>query len=382
MSGINISNLQQKKVPSEKSSAERKDIFAFFNKDISFSGSTLSDKTRERFYSELGILLGAGIDIKTSLDLVVEEQTKKKEREIFADIAESVLNGKSLAEAVKTTGDFSDYEYYSLLIGEQSGRVNEILDELALYYSKKISQKRMVVNALSYPIIVLVTAGGAIFFMMNYIVPMFADVFKRFGGDLPPLTQFIISLSQWLSDYFLIFFLLLVGIIAVAYSSRKKLWFRKAASAYVLKIPFVGNLISKIYLARFCRSMKLLMSAKTPLITSLQLVRKMVSFYPVEHSLTSVEEGVLKGETLSQGLKKFSIYNQRMISLIKVAEEVNQLDVMFEKLSKQYNDEVEYQTSLISSLLEPIMIIFLGALVAFILVAMYLPLFQLSTSFQ
>nr|MBA3971958.1 type II secretion system F family protein [Bacteroidota bacterium] len=142
----------------------------------------------------------------------------------------------------------------------------------------------------------------------------------------------------------------------------------------------VKSMVSKIYLARFCQSMNLLISAKTPLVTAIDLVKKMVGFYPIEVSLEIIQNDILQGVPLHVTLAKFEIYNKRMISLIKVAEEVNQLDTMFSKLAKQYSDEVEHQTSILGSLIEPIMIIFLGVLVAVILIAMYLPLFQMSST--
>ena len=126
--------------------------------------------------------------------------------------------------------------------------------------------------------------------------------------------------------------------------------------------------------------MNLLISAKTPLVTAIELVKKMVGFYPIEVSLDTVQNDIMAGQQLHVSLSKFKIYNRRMISLIKVAEEVNQLDTMFAKLAQQYSDEVEHQTSIMGSLIEPIMIIFLGLLVAIILVAMYLPMFQMSST--
>lgn len=352
----------------------------FLNKDIQLFGGGLNDKKKERFYSELNILFTAGVDIKTALELIEEEQSKAKDKEIFAKIKERVISGESLSNAIHSAGHFSPYEFYSLQIGEESGRLPEVLKELSGYFAKKINQKRQVMNALSYPMIVLSAAGGAIFFMMNFVVPMFSDIFKRFKGDLPALTKLVIKFSNLVSKYSLSFFLLLIVLVAILYSQRKKAAFRKISSSFILKIPFFGDLIAKIYLARFCQSMNLLTAARTPLITAIELVQKMAGFYPIEASLQYVKEDIMKGKSLYESLSRFPIYNKRMVSLIKVAEEVNKLDTIFEKLAKQYNDEVEHQTGLIGNMIEPVMIILLGLLVAVILVAMYLPLFQLSTS--
>ncbi len=373
-----INKVPIQKVESEKSTENS--YLDFLNKDIKIFGSSFSDKKKERFYSELNILFSAGVDIRTTLELIEEEQIKEKDKQVFKKIKEAVTNGSSLSNAIESTNLFTSYEYYSLKIGEESGRLPQVLQELAVFFSKKIKQKRQLTSALSYPAIVFVSAFGAIFFMLKFVVPMFSDVFKRFKGELPYFTKLIIKLSDSFSNYafYLIAFILIL--IAFLYSQRKTVWFRSFGSKLILRIPIMKNLISKIYLARFCQSMNLLISAKTPLVTAIELVKKMVGFYPIELSLETIQDDILKGIPLSQSLAKFKIYNKRMISLIKVAEEVNQLDLMFEKLAKQYSDEVEHQTSILGSLIEPIMIIFLGLLVAIILVAMYLPLFQMSNT--
>lgn len=380
MAGIDLNKYPLKSATAPAIKQEGKDWLAFLNKDIKLFGSKLNDKKKERFYSELTILFSAGIDIKTALELIEEEQTKAIDKTLFGGIKNYVINGGSLSDAIHQTGQFSAYEYYSLQIGEESGRLPEVLKDLADFFVKKIQQKRQIVNALSYPSIVLLTSFGAIFFMLKFVVPMFSDVFKRFNGELPYLTKMIINISEIFSDYSFYFFIVLGSLITFIYSQRKQQWFRSAASSLAMKTPIVGDIIKKIYLARFCHSMNLLIGAKTPLVSAIDLVKKMVGFYPLEHSLAIIQEDILRGESLYVSLSRFKIYNRRMLSLIKVAEEVNQLDVIFGKLAKQYGDEVEHQTGLIGSLIEPVMIIFLGLLVSVILVAMYLPLFQLSTS--
>jgi type IV pilus assembly protein PilC len=361
---------------------EEKGIFDFLNKDIKFGSAGLNDQKKEHFYSELNILFGAGIDIKSALELIEAEQTKSGERELFKKIKDAVVNGSSMSAAIEHSGQFSPYEYFSLRIGEESGKLPVVLVELSSFFTKKIKQKRMVVSALTYPAIVFSVSVGAIFFMMNFIVPMFSDVFKRFkGGKLPYITQVIIDISNALSAYSLYFFGGLAVFIAFIYSQKTQSWFRNISSKIVMRMPIAGDIVQKIFLARFCHSMGLLIGAKTPMIDAIRLVKKMIGFYPIEYSLDIVEEKIFKGESLNASLAEFPIYNKRMISLVKVAEEVNQLDTIFNQLAEQYSNEVEHQTSLIGSLIEPFMIIFLGLMVAVILISMYLPLFQLSTSF-
>jgi len=299
---------------------------------------------------------------------------------LFSKIKSKVIAGASLSEAMEETKMFSAYEFYSLQIGEESGQLTEVLKELSFFFSKKIQQRRQIISALSYPLIVFFASFGAIFFMLKFVVPMFADVFKRFKGELPYFTKLIIRLSDVFSEYSLYFILSIVAIVVFLYYNRATIWFRKYSAEVLLRTPIVKDMIRKIYLARFCQSMNLLIGAKIPLITAIDLVQKMIGFYPIEISLETVKKDIMKGDSLHNSLSKFKIYNKRMISLIKVAEEVNKMDTMFSKLSKQYSDEVEHQTSLLSSLIEPVMILFLGILVAVILVAMYLPMFQMGST--
>lgn len=373
---IDISTYKQK----PKAAASRSKSMELLNKDISLFGQALSDKKKESFYSELNILFAAGVDIKTALELIEEEQPKAREKELFRKIKDAVVSGGSLSDAMNSTGKFSPYEYYSIKIGEESGRLTEVLEDLAKFFAGKIRQKRQVMNAVSYPIVVMLTAFGVIWFMLRFVVPMFADVFKRFKGELPAMTKVVIKASDFLGSNGLYIFLVLASLIAFIYMSRSKDWFRSRSTALLIRLPVFGDIFKKIYLARFCHSMHLLLSARTPLVSALELVQKMVGFYPIERSLETVKNDILHGSSLYNSLSKFTIYNSRMRSLIKVAEEVNQTDVIFARLAKQYTDEVEHRTSLLGSIIEPFMIVFLGLLVAVILIAMYLPLFQLSTS--
>ncbi|MFM2016886.1 MAG: hypothetical protein RL007_542 [Bacteroidota bacterium] len=357
--------------------------FDFLNKDITlFSSSQLSDKVKEKFYGELGVLLGAGLDIRSALELMITEVTKSKEKNVLQNILEAVISGSTLPDAILKTEVFSPYEYYSLKIGEESGRMKDVLLDLNKYYSKKIKQKRKVRSALSYPVIVMLVAFGAVFFMLRFVVPMFADMLQRFGSDLPPLTKAIISASDWLSQYGLFILLVIIGIAAFVYANRRQLWFRKFTSASILKLPLIGPAVQKVYIERLSHSMQLMLSAKTGLLKSLELCSKMIGYYPIESSLDIVQKKIMQGESLYASLSSFPVYPQRMIALVRVGEEVNRLDEMFRKISEQLSEEIEHDTSVLSSIIEPIMILFLGIMVAVILIAMYLPMFRIGSAFE
>ena len=219
MSGIKINTIQKQK---ERSSSKSNSIQELLNKDISFGSGAWSDAKKEQLYAELATLLKAGLDVRLSLEMLSDGQTTKKGKDVLSTILDLVISGDSLSEAIRKSDKFSSYEYYSIKIGEETGKLSHVLNDLAVYYKKRIKQKRQVVNALAYPVIVLCTAFGAILFMMYFIVPMFADVFKRFGGDLPEITKIIISISEGLMTYFPIFALTMGSVIIIAYSQRHK----------------------------------------------------------------------------------------------------------------------------------------------------------------
>lgn len=387
METVNISELrkQHRKASSNKTTAKNDGNGAkwkeFFSKDISFGGSHLNDQKKDHFFFELSTLLQSGIDLKNSLDLVTLESLKDKHLGIYKEIKGKVINGESLAQAVKGTGKFSDYDFFSIEIGEETGNLAEVLNDLAVYYKRKVDQRRKIVGALTYPAIVLCTSAAAVFFMLRFVVPMFSDVFKRFGGKLPWMTDVVIRSSKLMGTLFLPGVLVLGLLVYFVYANRNQDRFRDLSSRLVLKIPVIGELVAKIYLARFCNTMRLLISTKIPLLRAIAMSRHTIGFYPVEQSLKKVEQGIMEGKSLHHSLQEFPIYPPKMIQLVKVGEEINKLDHFFENIADQYVKEVEHQTGTVSKLIEPLIIIFLGLVVGFILISMYLPMFEMSNSF-
>ncbi|HTK18434.1 MAG TPA: type II secretion system F family protein [Mucilaginibacter sp.] len=382
MPSIDLSRYENKKKTPSPIKEDNGGLIAMLNKDISFGNGELNDKKKEALYLELGSLLQAGINLKSSLELITADQEKEKDQVLLKNIQNDVLNGSALSKAMEQSRKFSLYEVYSLQIGEESGKLIEVLQDLAKFYQNKIKQRRKIVSSLTYPCVVLSTSLGAVFFMLKFVVPMFGDVFKRFGGKLPWITEKIIGISQAMENNFFRVFILLTAIGIFLFTTRKTERFRQISSKFLLKVPVVGNLVQKIYLARFCNSMRLLINAHLPLLRAIALCRQMIGYYPIESSLQKVEDDIMKGKSLHQSLQQFSVYPSKLIQLIKVGEETNQLDYFFARISDQYIEEVEYKTSTLSSMMEPLIIIFLGLIVGVILISMYLPLFQMSNSFQ
>ncbi|MFP9100757.1 type II secretion system F family protein [Flavobacterium sp. RHBU_24] len=357
--------------------AKGKSSKASFDFSLSF-GKKFTDKKKESFYRELGMLLRAGVDFKKALEILHSQTKNKNDAAMLLDIKNKIVSGKSIYEALFSSGQFSAYEYFSIQIGEETHKLEVVLSELQKYFASKIQMRRQIISVLTYPVIVLVVTILVLYFMLTKVVPMFTSVFRQFNSELPKSTQYIIKLSNNSGLFFSILFGLIIALIVLHATLNKKNSYRNFTSAMVMRLPYFGQLVKKIYLARFCQSMSLLLTSKTQLINSLKLTAKMVGFYPLELSIKYIVDDVTKGRTLTESFRKHRVYEDRMVSMIEVAEQVNQLDVMFEKLTEQYNEDINHKTKMIGVVLEPMIIIVIGIVVGVIMISMYAPMFDLS----
>jgi len=313
------------------------------------------------------------------LEIIEKSQKKNQNRIIIKQITDDVVSGKSLFEALKSHKQFTNYEFYSIEIGEETGTLAQVSEQLGAFFARKNEQRRNLVSALTYPIIILSTAILVVVFMLHYVVPMFQDIFEQQGIELPAITKFIIKASELLSRYgwTLILFFLLVLFIKPIMKKEKRI--KIFIDKLLLRIPFIGNFIKTIYLSQFSQAVALLKASKVPILNSIQLVKQMIQFLPLQNALDLVENQILKGETLSNSLRQNKIFDDKMIALVKVAEETNQTQYVFERLNMQYNTQVQQQSKLLSTLMEPFIILIVGVLVGVILIAMYLPMFKISS---
>lgn len=362
----------------ERSSNSNK-LEALLQKDIVVFKKPFSNKTKENFYTELHILLKAGITLKVALDLIETSEKKKHNLDILKCISSDIISGKSLSEAIKQHEPFTEYEYYSIQIGEESGNLEMVIEQLGQFYGRKNEQKRQLVGALTYPLIVLSTAFLVVLFMLNFVVPMFQDIFKQQNSELPAITKFIVSISEAIKENGLIFLILFVALLIILKTLNKKVWFKRMKDKFILKTPYVGNFLKTLYLSQFTQAIKLLTASKVPLVKSIHLVNKMIHFYPLKDALETIEHQIIKGRSLSESLAEHSLFDKKMIALVKVAEETNQNEFVFERLHTQYNIKVQQSSKMLSTILEPLIIIVVGLFVGVIVVAMYLPMFKLSS---
>ena len=352
---------------------------SILRKEITLFKKAFSNKVKEDFYTELSVLLKAGVSLKEGLELIERSQKKKQDRDIVHQLLNDIVSGQSLSRALQAHQPFTNYEYHSITIGEETGTLAQVMEQLGSFYARKNEQRRNLISALTYPIIILSTAVLVVVFMLHYVVPMFQDIFKQQGVELPAITKFIISVSEFMKNYGLLLFLLLTGSITLQSFLNKKQRFKQFKDQLVYKLPFIGKFVKTVYLSQFTQAVALLTASKVPVVNSIQLVKQMINFHPLQDALEKVERHILRGESLSESLGQHKFFDDKMIALVKVAEETNQTEYIFDRLNMQYNNQVQQQSKMMSTLMEPFIILIVGVLVGVILVAMYLPMFKLSS---
>jgi type II secretory pathway component PulF len=372
-----LENLQENSVTQNKNNSSFESLL---KKEIVLFGESFGNKKKQAFYQELAVLLKAGITIKEALTLIIESLNKKADKELIQTALKDVINGKPFSEALSVSKSFSEYEYYSLRIGEETGTTAQVCHELGVFYERKNEQRRIIIAALTYPSIVLTTALLVVVFMLSYVVPMFQDIFKQNNVELPMLTRIIVKLSSLVKSFGVYGILFFIIVFIAAQLFKDNAVYKKTMHYFILKIPVLGPFISKVYLAQFTQAVTLLTTAKVPMLNSIQMVKKMIRFVPLQEALEKVEISILKGNSLSVCLKQNPMFDNRIISLVKVAEETNQTEYVFKQLNEQYNQEVVLQSKIMTTVLEPFIILFVGVIVAVLLIAMYLPMFQLSSA--
>ena len=374
--GFKLDNIATGTVGEKAKDKPNADIW---KKEIHWFGSLFSNKKKEDFYTELSVLLKAGITLKEALELIQKGQKKEKLADFFGGLTEHLISGQSFSESIRKKKEFTEYEYHSIKIGEESGTLAEITDELGNFFAKKNEQRRNLINALTYPIIILVTAILVVLFMLRLVVPMFQDIFKQNNVELPWITKVVVSASDFLQSYGWWFLLVVLAIIFSRRLLRNNVSVKRLRDRVLLRIPYVGTFIKAVYLAQFTRALSLLTASRLPMLNSIELAGKMIDFIPLKDALTEVNQKILQGKSLSQSLKDNTLFDSKMVSLVKVAEETNQTEYIFERLNSQYSIEVQQRSKLLSTLLEPMIILVVGIFVGVILIAMYLPMFKLGS---
>lgn len=345
--------------------------------DNFFKRRVLKAKEKAIFYKELHGLLNAGVDLYSAVDMIYNQNQKNGPfRQFIKNILDGISSGSPLSECLGK-GRNIKFEYVTISVGEQTGTLIKCLKNLADFYSRNIEQRKKIISALSYPILVLVFAFIAVVFMLSVIVPMFESVYKGFNNELPRLTQIVIELADYSWVLILLFLLLLGSIYLIIKFSKSSPTINKYLYKILFRVPMVGSLVYKAISVKLFLLLDTLIKSKVPLYEAVGMLEGAFGNFTVVEVLKTIRTQLIRGVSLHNAMEGSNFFDLKTISLIKISEESNQLDVAFENLNKQFSSDIEHSTTILNSLLEPLLIIVVGGVVGLILVAMYLPIFNI-----
>ena len=374
--GFFVTKIAEKAKKTRKAAAKR----GGRRKKKTFTIGKISTKQLCTFTRQLSTLQDAGLPILRSLKILEGQCKPGVLKNALGDVVEDIESGQTLSEAFSKHPKAFDRLYCNMIkAGEAGGALEAILQRLADFKEKSQSLKRKIKGAMVYPIVVILVACTIVGFILYYIIPKFEAIFKDFGVPLPRMTIMLIESSHFLIKYFYVVFLtpFLIWIFI-------KLLYRNKTGAYVcdrilLMIPVMGTIAEKSTVARTMRTLGTLVQSGVPILESLNIVKETASNAVFERAFTRIYESIREGETIAQPLREARIVDDIVVNMIDVGEETGELDTMLNKIADNYDEEVEVAVESLVSLLEPIMIVVLGGIVGFIVIALFLPLITLIT---
>jgi type IV pilus assembly protein PilC len=330
------------------------------------------------FTRQLATMVDAGIAIVQSLQALSDQSPNKVTRDVIRDICTRVESGESFSEALqKHPKAFSKLYFSMVAAGEKGGLLAEILARLATYLENSARLRRKVQTTMMYPIVVSAVAIGITTFLMVKVVPVFKDVYTGFGAKLPAPTQYLMDLSGLMQHYLWVF---LIGMAALVYGW---LYFIKTKGgrdfwdSHRIKLPILGPIAHKICLVRFTRTLASLIRSGVPILEVLQIVSQTVGNTVMEKAIKSAAGDIERGEGIATALGKYPVFPSMIVRMVSAGEQTGNIDNMLERVSNFLDEEVETMLTGLMSLLEPLLIVFLGLLIGAMVVCMYLPIFNL-----
>ncbi len=343
----------------------------------------ISDNNLIVFTRQFSSLVDSGVPILQGLTIMIEQQKDMQLKGILTKIREGIESGSSLSDSLKKFPRVFNDLYVSLVeSGEKGGVLDRVFKRLAVYFEKILKLKRKIKGAMIYPIIVLAVAIGVIVILMTFVIPVFANLFASVGAKLPALTRDVISFSDFMREY--IFYILIAFAVLVflfkTYGKRES--GRRNIDKLFLKIPVIGNLLKKVAIARFARTLSTMVESGVPILAGLGIVSKTSGNKIIEEALLQTKEDVSSGSPLSSALNKTKLFPPLVIQMVIVGEKTGNLDAMLNKVADYYDEEVDNAVNNLTQMLEPALIVFLGIVVGTLVVAMYLPIFNLGKAIK
>lgn len=323
-------------------------------------------------------MIGAGLPMVQCLEILAKQMESPELCKIIAEIRESVSSGSTLSEAMKKHKKAFDDLYVNMVeAGEMGGALDTILVRLANYREKADALARKIKGALVYPIVVMIVATGVTIAMLTFIVPIFAKMFENLGAELPGPTQFILGVSAFLQSYFLIFLGIIAALAVAMRFVLKNEQGRFYFDRFMLRSPIFGSLIRKAAIARFTRTLGTLIQSGVTILDALDITAKTAGNMVLQRAIRKSVLSIAEGDTITNPLKDSGVFPPMVIQMIGVGEKTGGLDDMLSKIADFYDEEVDAAVSALTSLIEPVIIVFMGAVIGGILIAMYLPMFDI-----
>jgi len=333
------------------------------------------------FSRQLATMMAAGVPMVQAFEIVGRGHVNPSMQDLILAIKTDVEGGSSLNNALRKHPLYFDDLVCNLVeAGEQAGVLEVLLDKIATYKEKTESLKAKIKKAMFYPAAVMIVAVLITAIIMIFVVPQFKDLFSSFGADLPKFTQIVITMSDFVAEYW---WLLLLGIAGVVVTLAN-IWkrspkFQETVDRMLLKVPVLGDILHKAALARFCRTTATMFAAGVPLVEALQSVAGATGSVVYGQAVLEMRDDVATGQSLQAAMRQQGLFPHMVIQMVSIGEESGSLDEMLSKVADFYEEEVDNAVDALSSLLEPIIMVVLGTLVGGLVVALYLPIFQLGS---
>ncbi|WP_324710580.1 type II secretion system F family protein [Pseudomonas citronellolis] len=331
------------------------------------------------FTRQMATMMGSGVPLLQSFDIIAEGFDNPNMRKLVEDIKQEVAAGNSLANSLRKKPQYFDDLYCNLVdAGEQSGALETLLDRVATYKEKTESLKAKIRKAMTYPIAVIVVAVVVSAILLIKVVPQFQSVFSSFGAELPAFTLMVISLSDILQQWWFIF-LIALFILAFAFreAHRRSESFRNSVDRAILKLPIVGGIIYKSAVARYARTLSTTFAAGVPLVEALDSVSGATGNVVFRNAVNKIKQDVSSGTQLNFSMRTTGVFPSMAVQMAAIGEESGSLDSMLDKVASYYEEEVDNSVDNLTTLMEPMIMAVLGVLVGGLIIAMYLPIFQL-----
>lgn len=367
--------LRARKLAVKKVKQKPKDIF----ENVKFLQPKVTTKDVVVFTRQFATMINAGLPLVQGLDILAQQQENKTFKTILSAVRDDVSAGSRFFEALQKHPDIFDDLFCNMVAaGEMGGILDIILQRLATYLEKAEKLKKQIKSAMVYPVVVIVIAIAVVAILLIFVIPVFQKMFEDFGSALPAPTQFVINLSEFLKSY-IIFVLAVLGLIYWAfrrfYKSPKG---RRIVDDLLLKAPVLGILIRKMAVAKFTRTLGTMLTSGVAILDALEITSRTAGNVIIEEAIMKVRKEISQGKTMAGPLAETGVFPGMVVQMISVGESTGALPEMLNKIADFYDEEVDSAVEGLTSMIEPLLMVFLGGTIGGLVITMYLPIFQMA----